>query len=60
MPSITINHTTTNFTNQVTTKKYIVWHDTGVLDQSDEGNANYFKSSQNALESRVIQGGILK
>lgn len=45
MASITINHTTTNFTNQVTTKKYIVWHDTGVLDQSDEGNANYFKSA---------------
>lgn len=42
--NITINHTTTNFSNQRTSKKYIVWHDTGVRDQSDEGNASYFKS----------------
>ena len=41
---ITINHTTTNFSNQRTSKKYIVWHDTGVRDQSDEGNAVYFKT----------------
>ena len=41
---ITINHTTTNFSNQRTSKKYIVWHDTGVRDQSDEGNAAYFKT----------------
>ena len=44
MPSITINHTTINFTNQRITPIFIVWHDTGVLDQSDEGNAKYFKS----------------
>ena len=42
--NITINHTTTNFSNQRTSKKYIVWHDTGVRDQSDEGNAVYFKT----------------
>ena len=44
MINITINHTTTNFSNQRTSKKYIVWHDTGVRDQSDEGNAVYFKT----------------
>lgn len=42
--TITKNHTVTNFSNQKITPKYIVWHDTGVRDQSDEGNANYFKS----------------
>ena len=42
--NITINHTSTNFSNQRTSKKYIVWHDTGVRDQSDEGNAAYFKT----------------
>lgn len=41
---ITINHTTANFSTQWTTKKYIVWHDVGVVGQSDEGNAAYFKS----------------
>ena len=41
---ITINHTPTNFSTNWTTKKYIVWHDTGVRDQSDEGNATYFKT----------------
>lgn len=44
MPSITIDHTTINFSNQRITPKYIVWHDTGVRDQSDEGNASYFRS----------------
>ena len=44
MPSIRIDHTTVNFSNQKITPKYIVWHDTGVRDQSDEGNANYFRS----------------
>lgn len=44
MPSITIDHTTINFSNKKITPKYIVWHDTGVRDQSDEGNATYFRS----------------
>ena len=44
MPSITIDHTTINFSNKRITPKYIVWHDTGVRDQSDEGNASYFRS----------------
>ena len=44
MPSITIDHTTINFNNKKITPKYIVWHDTGVRDQSDEGNATYFRS----------------
>ena len=41
---ITINHTSTNFSTNWTTKKYIVWHDTGVRGQSDEQNAAYFKT----------------
>ncbi|MBP6360356.1 MAG: hypothetical protein KA306_06145, partial [Enterococcus sp.] len=43
MPSITIDHTTINFSNKRITPKYIVWHDTGVRGQSDEGNASYFR-----------------
>lgn len=42
--NITVNHTTTNFSTNWTTKKYIVWHDTGVRGQSDEQNAVYFKN----------------
>lgn len=42
--TITKNHTLVNYTNQRINPKYIVWHDTGVIDQSDEGNASYFKS----------------
>ena len=42
--NITINHTSTNFSTNWTTKKYIVWHDTGVRGQSDEQNAAYFKT----------------
>ena len=42
--TITKKHTLVNFSNQKITPKYIVWHDTGVRDQSDEGNANYFYS----------------
>ena len=42
--TITKKHTLINFSNQKITPKYIVWHDTGVRDQSDEGNANYFYS----------------
>ena len=41
--TITKNHTSVNYTNQRINPKYIVWHDTGVRDQSDEGNASYFK-----------------
>lgn len=42
--TITKKHTLVNFSNQKISPKYIVWHDTGVRDQSDEGNANYFYS----------------
>lgn len=44
MPSITQNHTTINYSASNGSKKYIVWHDTGVKGQTAAGNANYFKS----------------
>lgn len=44
MPSITKNHTTINYSPSNGSKKYIVWHDTGVKGQSAAGNASYFKS----------------
>lgn len=44
MPSIKYDHTTINYSGSVTSKKYIVWHDTGVKGQTAAGNANYFRS----------------
>ena len=41
---ITYDHTTINYSGSVTSKKYIVWHDTGVKGQTAAGNANYFRS----------------
>ena len=41
---ITYDHTTINYSGSVTTKKYHVWHDTGVKGQTAAGNANYFRS----------------
>lgn len=44
MASIKYDHTTINYSGSVTSKKYIVWHDTGVKGQTAAGNANYFRS----------------
>ena len=44
MPSIIYDNTTINYSWSVTTKKYTVWHDTGVKGQTAAGNANYFRS----------------
>ena len=41
---ITYDHTTINYSGSVTTKKYTVWHDTGVKGQTAAGNASYFRS----------------
>ena len=41
---ITYDHTTINYSGFVTTKKYTVWHDTGVKGQTAAGNASYFRS----------------
>ena len=41
---ITYDHTTINYSGSVTSKKYIVWHDTGVKGQTAAVNANYFRS----------------
>lgn len=45
MTALTKKHTLLNFTNRQITPKFIVVHDTGVLNQTDEGNANYFYST---------------
>ena len=52
--NITVNHTTTNFSTNWTTKKYIVWHDTGVRGQSDEQNAAYFKTVHRAASAHYF------